>query len=220
LDGDVAVVPALDCRPSGGGDRGVVLGESLVTDSATLVQRGDRDPRPGGTLGLDRGAVTAVTPDPSLGDPTGDVVAGLIRGCEGTRRMVPPELLSITGAGTCSTFSFTIISPSMSSSSLLSSSSFFCSVTVSVGTTACFTIVPVKGTVPFVGLTMVPVNGLTMVPVKTSSVYSSSFLISFCSSTTSLLGADAAAFVAGGAAGATVGSSAVTTRTSSIPACS
>ena len=191
-----------------------------MTDSATLVQRGDRDPRPGGTLGLDRGAVTAVTPDPSLGDPTGDVVAGLIRGCEGTRRMVPPELLSITGAGTCSTFSFTIISPSMSSSSLLSSSSssFFCSVTVSVGTTACFTIVPVKGTVPFVGLTMVPVNGLTMVPVKTSSVSSSSFLISFCSSTTSLLGADAAAFVAGGAAGATVGSSAVTTRTSSIPA--
>ena len=133
--------------------------------------------------------------------------------------MVPPELLSITGAGTCSTFSFTIISPSMSSSSLLSSSSsFFCSVTVSVGTTACFTIVPVKGTVPFVGLTMVPVNGLTMVPVKTSSVSSSSFLISFCSSTTSLLGADAAAFVAGGAAGATVGSSAVTTRTSSISA--
>ena len=48
------------------------------------------------------------------------------------------------------------------------------------------------------------------------SVSSSSFLISFCSSTTSLLGADAAAFVAGGAAGATVGSSAVTTRTSSI----
>ena len=126
-----------------------------MTDSATLVQRGDRDPRPGGTLGLDRGAVTAVTPGPSLGDPTGDVVAGLIRGCEGTRRMVPPELLSITGAGTCSTFSFTIISPSMSSSSLLSSSSFFCSVTVFVGTTACFTIVPVKGTVSFVGLTMV-----------------------------------------------------------------
>jgi hypothetical protein len=222
LDGDVAVVPALDCRPSGGGDRGVVLGESLVTDSATLVQRGDRDPRPGGTLGLDRGAVTAVTPGPSLGDPTGDVVAGLIRGCEGTHRMVPPELLSITGAGTCSTFSFTIISPSMSSSSLLSSSSsssFSCSVTVSGATTACFTIVPVKGTVSFVGLTMVPVNGLTMVPVKTSSVSSvssSSFLISFCSSTTSLLGADAAAFVAGGAAGATVGSSAVTTRTSSI----
>ena len=215
MDGDVAVAPALDCRPSGGGDRGVVLGDSLVTDSATLVHRGDRDPRPGGTLGLDRGAVTAVTPDPSLGDPTGDVVAGLIRGCEGTRRMVPPELLSITGAGTCSTFSFTIISPSMSSSS--SSSSFFCSVTVSVGTTACFTIVPVKGTVSFIGLTMVPVNGLTMVPVKTSSVSSSSFfLISFCSSTTSLLGADAAAFVAGGAAGATVGSSAVTTRTSSI----
>ena len=216
MDGDVAVVPALDCRPSGGGDRGVVLGESLVTDSATLVQRGDRDPRPGGTLGLDRGAVTAVTPDPSLGDPTGDVVAGLIRGCEGTRRMVPPELLSITGAGTCSTFSFTIISPSMSSSS----SFFSCSVAVSGATTACFTIVPVKGTVPFIGLTMVPVNGLTMVPVKTSSVSSSSFLISFCSSTTSLLGADAATFVAGGAAGATVGSSAVTTRTSSIPACS
>ena len=92
--------------------------------------------------------------------------------------MVPPELLSITGAGTCSTSSFTIISPSMSSSSLLSSSSssFFCSVTVSVGFTACFTIVPVKGTVPFVGLTMVPVNGLTMVPVKTSSVSSSSLL--------------------------------------------
>ena len=168
MDGDVAVVPALDCRPSGGGDRGVVLGESLVTDSATLVQRGDRDPRPGGTLGLDRGAVTAVTPDPSLGDPTGDVVAGLIRGCEGTRRMVPPELLSITGAGTCSTFSFTIISPSMSSSS----SFFSCSVAVSGATTACFTIVPVKGTVPFIGLTMVPVNGLTMVPVKTSSVSS------------------------------------------------
>ena len=127
--------------------------------------------------------------------------------------MVPPELLSITGAGTCSTSSFTIISPSMSSSSF-----FSCSVTVSVGFTACFTIAPVKGTVSFVGLTMVPVNGLTMVPVKTSSVSSSSFLISFCSSTTSLLGADAAAFVAGGAAGATVGSSAVTTRTSSIPA--